>query len=288
MHDPISEKKVLDAGLVALMRVDGSDVSPAEAARTSYRTDAADYTDRQNDTLVEYLIRHHHTSPLRFAGAVFYMKMPIFVARQLVRHTAGVGVNESSLRYVEPCREFWTPSPEECRRQSTDNKQGSSTKTVDDPEAVRAVIEAIGSGCLQGYDTLIEHGLSKELARTVLPLGQYTTWMWTGNLQAIFHLLSLRIPDPAGNNVPQWQTEQYARAMLELIEPHFPNCVAAFRNHTLESVTFSGDEMRALGAMLSGLEHGIPELVDRHSDLRASRKRELVAKLRAYLPKDRV
>jgi len=223
------------------MAVDGDDLTPVDAARTSYRDFTANHTDADNENLVDYLIRHKHNTPLEFAGATFRMVMPLFVARQLVRHRTA-SINEESLRYVGARPEFYIPSPEECRHQSETNKQGTS-KAMGYRDANTAIAEITRSGVAahDAYAYLVDLGLARELARTVLPTGQYTCWHWRANLRNIFQLLELRIDLHA-----QYQTRVYAEAMFDLLKPYFPNTFAAWTNHVLNAVTFSGDEMIAL------------------------------------------
>lgn len=282
MHEPLEETKVLNAGLVSLMSINGTDLTPAEAARTSYRTFVEDFTEKSNDNLIDYLVRKDHAGPLGFAGATFYMVLPIFVARQLIRHTVGVNINEESLRYIEPRKEFWIPSIEECNSPSSDNKQGSSDLLIEDPETARQLIIEAGLSSHGAYGQLIELGLSRELARTVLPVGQYTAWYWQGNLRTIFHLLKLRMADPSGNNYPQEQAQIYANAMLAQLESRFPNCFAAWRNHIYEAVTFSGDEIRILREFLDNKAkdpYSNIEQVESYKQLRGSRKSEFLKKI---------
>lgn len=242
--EPLAEKKCLNSGLVALMSVDGNDITPAQAARTSYRSFVEDHSPEDNENLVDYLIRHEHGSPIEFPDVTFYMVLPIFVARQLIRNTrVGVSVNEESLRYVSARPEYYVPSPEECRRQSKSSKQGSSDEVL--PElANKTAISIIQASCSlahESYQTLHNVGLSNEMCRVVLPLAQYTAWTWKINLRSLFHLLKLRL-DPHA----QYQTSVYAQAMLDLIKPYFPATVAAWENHVLNAVTFSGDEWDAI------------------------------------------
>lgn len=199
---PISEIKVLDHGVVALMDVYGDNHRPAIAARTSYRKDASDYTDEQNERLISYLVKHRHTTPLEFCGATFFMVMPIFVARQLVRHRTA-SINEESLRYVDARNQFYLPELDRMQKQSKTNKQGSAPELVDDPAYCQEIIERAALQAYSEYDTLLMLGLAKELARIVLPLNTYTAWYWSCDLHNILHLLSLRL-DPHA----QWECRQ--------------------------------------------------------------------------------
>lgn len=219
---PIAEISVLDHGIVALMDVQGDNNRPAVAARTSYRTDASDYTDEQNAKLIRYLIRNKHNTPLQFCGATFYMVMPIFVARQLVRHRTA-SINEESLRYVEARKQFYLADPARMQKQSTNNKQGSSDEVVENAKELLAREAALQVACWEEYQYRLQSGLAKELARAVLPLSTYTAWYWINDLHNIFHLLGLRLDSHA-----QYEIRVYAQAMLDLLQPHFPAAIAAW------------------------------------------------------------
>lgn len=211
----------LNHGYVALDEVMGDERTAARCARTSFRN-VAERTVDEDARLTAYLIRNHHTTPLEFCQARFYMKMPIFVARQLVRHRTA-SINEMSLRYVKAANEFYVPDAERCQRQSASNKQGSSVEVVDDVVEVRRLITWSGNQAYSVYEALLREGLAKELARTVLPLGTYTEWYWQCDLHNIFHMLGLRL-DPHA----QWEIQVYARAMLELLRPAFGSIIAAW------------------------------------------------------------
>jgi thymidylate synthase (FAD) len=230
------------------MGVDGSDITPATAARTSYRDFVDAHSDQQNVDLVDYLIRKQHATPIEFASATFYMIMPIFVARQLVRHRTA-SINEESLRYIEAREEFWVPSVEECKTQSTTNKQGSSSNLVEDPAYCQEQISNSAWSDHAVYESLLSTGLSREVSRTVLPLGTYTAWYWKANLRNVFHLLQLRLDEHA-----QVQCRVYAQAMLEMLKPYFPKTIEAWENHVLNAVTFSADEWKAVKAALEMLK----------------------------------
>lgn len=217
-HDEIA---VLDHGYVALVDVMGNDRTPARTARTSYRN-RIDRTPEDDARLTRYLVRNRHTTPLEFCQILFYMKLPIFVARQIVRHRTA-SINEISLRYVKAAREFYVPAPERCQRQATDNKQGSSSQVVDHPSVVRFTIQRAGDVAFDAYERLLAAGLAAELARSVLPLGTYTEWYWRIDLHNLLHFLRLRL-DPHA----QWEVREYAGAALRLVRGRFPTVVAAW------------------------------------------------------------
>jgi thymidylate synthase (FAD) len=216
------EIKCLDHGFVALDAVMGSDRTPAQTARTSFRN-RKERTADEDAKLTDYLIRNRHTTPIEFCQVRFYMKMPIFVARQLVRHRTA-SINEISYRYVQAAREFYVPAPERCQRKAETNKQGSSSQLVDDPERVRFVIELAGNMAFDAYETLLNAGLAPELARTVLPCGTYTEWYWQNDLHNTLHMLGLRL-DPHA----QYEIRVYAEAMLQLLTPIYPTIIASWK-----------------------------------------------------------
>lgn len=214
---------VLNHGFVALDAVMGDDQTPANTARTSFKN-RIERTPEENAKLTKYLVKHRHTTPLEFCQVRFYMKMPIFVARQLVRHRTA-SINEVSLRYVQATEEFYIPEVDRCQKQSETNKQGSSVEVVEKPGLVQDIIETAGRASFIAYQDLIDQGLSKELARTVLPLGTYTEWFWQNDLHNTLHFLRLRL-DPHA----QYEIRVYAEAMLELLKPIFPTIIAAWED----------------------------------------------------------
>lgn len=217
-----NEIQVLNHGYVALAATMGDDRTPARCARTSYRNAGAKRSEAEDAKLTKYLITHHHSTPLEFCQALFYMKMPIFVARQLVRHRTA-SINEVSYRYIRAVREFYIPDYERMNRQSTTNKQGSSSDIVDRPEVVHQVIVDSCNGSFDAYEKLLAEGLAAELSRTVLPLGTYTEWYWQANLRNILHLLELRLDGHA-----QYEIRVYAQAMLDLLRPIYPTIIEAW------------------------------------------------------------
>lgn len=218
------ERPVLDHGYVALTAVMGDDQTPARTARTSFRNAGAERSPEDDARLTRYLVKHRHNTPLEFCQVRFYMKMPIFVARQLVRHRTA-SINEISLRYVKATEEFYVPDADRCQRQSETNKQGSASDVVDDPELVRGIIRNAGYTAFREYERLLAAGLAKELARTVLPLGTYTEWYWQTDLHNFLHMLGLRLDGHA-----QFEIRVYAEAMRDLAREAFPGILAAWES----------------------------------------------------------
>lgn len=216
-----NEISVLDHGYVALVDVMGHDRTPAQTARTSFRNHK-ERTEDEDAKLTGYLIRNKHNTPLEFCQVRFYMKMPIFVARQLVRHRTS-SINEVSYRYVQAAREFYVPALERMQRKAENNKQGSSSEIVDDPAACAAMMRGACGHAFDTYEGLLHRGLAPELARSVLPCGTYTEWYWQCDLHNTLHMLGLRL-DPHA----QYEIRVYAEAILALLRPVFPTIIAAW------------------------------------------------------------
>lgn len=175
----------------------------------------------EDDRLTRYLVQHGHNTPLEFCQVAYYMKMPIFVARQLVRHRTA-SINEVSYRYVTASRQFYLPAKELCTKQSKTNKQGSSDEIVDDPDSCLDTISKACNQAFDAYQSLLESGMSAERSRIVLPLATYTEWYWQNDLHNTIHLLKLRLDKHA-----QYETRVYAQAMLDLIRPVFGTALQA-------------------------------------------------------------
>ena len=223
------EKKVLDHGYVALTAVMGDDRTPARTARTSFRNADKERSEEQDAKLTKYLVTHGHNTPIEFCQLRFYVKLPIFVARQLVRHRT-VSLNEVSYRYVTAEREFYVPALDRMHEKAESNKQGSSSTVVEDPEICAALIRKSCHASFDCYETLLAEGLAPELARVVLPCSTYTEWFWQQNLHNFLHMAKLRT-DPHA----QWETQQFALAMLEMAEQCFPSIVGAWRENNVSS-----------------------------------------------------
>jgi thymidylate synthase (FAD) len=215
MHGEI---KVLNHGYVALTDVMGDDRTPARTARTSFRN-KKERTPEEDARLTDYLIRNHHNTPIEFCQARFYMKMPIFVARQIVRHRTA-SINEVSYRYVTAAREFYVPELDRMQKKAENNKQGSSLELVEDPAYCSALIYEAGNAAFDTYESLLAAGLAPELARSVLPCGTYTEWYWQNDLSNILKFLALRLDEHA-----QYEVRVYAQAMLDLIRPVWPTII---------------------------------------------------------------
>lgn len=209
---------VLDHGHLTLVDTMGSDKSVVNAARVSYAN--ADWMNSElsekDSKLITYLADHKHVSPFYHPHVSFVIKAPISVQRQAVTHKIGTAVNSESTRYTEVAREFYVP--DQYRLQSKKNKQGSDgefSATLN--EMMRSDRNAAYDYAWDQYAYEISVGVSRELARDVLPLGVYTSWFWTLSLAAVAHFIRLRDEDHA-----QHEIRVYAKAMRELVEPLFP------------------------------------------------------------------
>lgn len=245
MKTPIKQINVLNAGIVGLMEVRGDDMSAIDAARCTVGDFVDNHTQDENDNLVDYLMRKNHGTPFEFADVIFYIKVPLFVMQQILRHRIGVSINQESLRYVEPCDDFYIPSPRECKGKPENKKQGAGDLLNEErTSTAMACIRDLGEQCKAGYRFLIdseEIGLANELARIVLPTGQYTRAYIKFNLRSIFHFAALRLDSHA-----QAQTREVGQALYDCVKEHFPVSCAAFENHVLSAKTFSADEWKIL------------------------------------------
>lgn len=207
---------VLDKGYVILTDVMGDDTLPARVARTSFNNANKPRSLEEDQRLMRYLIKHKHTTPLEFCQARYYMKLPIFLARQFIRHRTA-SVNEISFRYVKANREFYVPALDTYFTQSENNKQGSSDELVTNPGKCQRIIEQISNKAFDAYEQLLAEGLASEKARIVLPLNTYTEWYWQTDLHNLLHFMKLRM-----DNHAQLEAQDYARQMFSLIKPYFP------------------------------------------------------------------
>jgi thymidylate synthase (FAD) len=240
------EFKVHDRGFIRLVDYLGSDARIVQAARVSYG--AGTRTIREDAALIDYLLRNEHTSPFEQVVLTFHIKMPVFVARQWIRHRMA-RVNEISGRYSVMKDEFWLPEPTVLAKQSKDNKQGRADKPLGAAEA-ESVITALRAGqqaAYAEYIKLVDGGLAREIARVNLPLSLYTEWYWQMDLHNLFRFLTLRLDSHA-----QKEIRDYAAVILVLTEKVCPLACSSFRRHFLEGTRLSSDELSALRGMLDG------------------------------------
>lgn len=220
--------KVLNHGSIRLVDHMGSDLSVVRAARTSYDAEWRAGEDEGKDAkLLNYLVKHKHTSPLECVTFTFDVHLPIFVARQWMRHRMQ-SYSEISARYAVLPEQFYIPEVSQITGQSKANKQQRTDQEHPEAAFIQAVISKSCSDAFSAYQALIDMGAPRELARGVLPVNTFTHMFTTVNLLNLLKFIGLRDHAHA-----QHEIRVYAVAMLELIEPIVPHCVAAFREHGL-------------------------------------------------------
>ena len=247
--DEVKEQTIHKHGFVRLIDIMGDDSSIADAARVSYGKGTRTVSDNRN--LIRYLVRHKHTSPLEMVEVKFHLKLPIFVMRQLVRHRTA-SLNEYSGRYSIMSDDCYVPDLDYIQPQSQTNKQGRGDDGLSDRWKARyqETINDIRYKCLVAYRFLIgnesiEHGgLTRELARTVLPVSNYTECYWKMDLHNFFHFCRLRMDDHA-----QQEIQDYAKAMYEMVKPEVPIAAEAFEDYSLYSISLSRMELSVLQYM---------------------------------------
>ncbi len=216
--------EVLDHGFVRLVDFMANDVYISRAARVSY-----DSPPREKDKgLINYMMANGHTSPFEACVFTFEIKCPFFIARQWHRHRTW-SYNEVSARYTELPEEFYVPKPEHIGIQSEDNKQMRTIGELSQAEVINNVYwqQDIKKACeasFKVYKHLLNVGVPRELARGVLPMNTYTRYFGTVNLHNLFHFLKLRVHAHA-----QYEVQQYAHAIVSLIEPVTPLAVEAWK-----------------------------------------------------------
>jgi thymidylate synthase (FAD) len=248
---------LLDHGFVRLVDYMGDDAAIVQAARVSYG--AGTKAVRDDRGLVRYLMRHRHTTPFEMCEIKLHVKLPIFVARQWIRHRTA-SVNEYSARYSILDREFYLPSPADLAVQSSTNRQGREQPL--DPAQAATVLDLLRGDAMRAYATyeqlLNDTGdgtpvdpdaprLARELARMNLTLGWYTQWYWKIDLHNLFHFLSLRA-DPHA----QHEIRVYADAIGELARAWVPHAYEAFEDYRQQAAYFSREEVAILRAVVAG------------------------------------
>lgn len=216
----MNEIKVLDKGFVRFVDMMGGDMGVVQAARVSYKSDQ-NKTEEENRKLIAYLLKNHHGSPFEHAVFKFHVKLPIFVARQWIRHRTS-SYNETSFRYREAPEEFYIPA--QWRGQDVKNKQGSlgSVTPMDDAYAHTRLV-ATCQNAMKDYKGLIDSGISREMARMVLPVNLYTEWYWTVNTRALMNFITLRSDSHA-----QWEIRQYSHVLASIFSEKMPWTWEAF------------------------------------------------------------
>lgn len=248
MKTPLNETDILDHGKVVLLDVMGTDRDILEAARISYSANQTKtHTHEDDRKLIRYLTRHNHTSVFEMCEVKFYLKVPIFVARQLVRHRTA-NLNEVSGRYSELREELYIPEESQLGPQSAVNNQGrSETGASIQTKRAQQEIHRSTDESFQSYDRLLTvNNVSREISRIVLPLATYTEMYWKCDLHNFFHFCRLRLDSHA-----QHEIRVMAQAMFDAVTPFFPLATEAFEDYILKTKTLSRMEQQLLSTMLS-------------------------------------
>ena len=235
--------KCLDKGFVRLVDSMGGDDAIVQAARVSYGQGTSKVS--QDRGLIRYLMRHRHTTPFEMVEFKFHCKMPIFVARQWVRHRTA-NINEYSLRYSEARDEFYFPDPEHIQFQSALNKQGRSGEVpLELKQKVLDYFKEISERSFTMYQELNEAGIARELARSLLPVNIYTEWYWKNDLHNLLHFIGLRSDSHA-----QYEIRVYSDAMAVSVKAVAPFAWEAYQDYVVHGMRFSRIEQNLLEKQL--------------------------------------
>lgn len=255
LYEPI---KVLDHGFIRVIDYMGDDNAIVQAARVSYGKGTKQVS--QDRGLIHYLMRHRHTTPFEMCDIKFHIKLPIFIARQWIRHRTA-SVNEYSARYSILGNEFYLPKRENLAAQSKANRQGRSDDALPYNEAnkVLDILKNDAMNCYEHYIHMMNEdesgnainedmiGVTRELARMNLTLNYYTEWYWKINLHNLLHFLSLRADSHA-----QYEIRVYAEAMLDIVKAWVPHAHDAFEEHRLHAVQLSRSGVSVVKRMIAG------------------------------------
>jgi thymidylate synthase (FAD) len=249
---------ILDHGFIRVMDYMGNDTAIVQAARVSYGTGTKQTN--QDKGLINYLMRHKHSTPFEMCDIKFHIKLPIFIARQWIRHRTA-SVNEYSARYSILGNEFYMPKREHLSPQSIINKQGRQEQTVP-PEVADRVLQLLEEDAKNAYAHYVEMmnedehgniidentvGIARELARMNLSLNYYTEWYWKINLHNLLHFLALRSDSHA-----QYEIRVYADKMLEIVKAWVPLTFDAFTEYRLEGAHLSKTALSVIRRMIEG------------------------------------
>ena len=242
---------VLDHGFVRVIDYMGDDAAVVQAARVSYGKGTRKISDDAG--LINYLLRHRHTTPFEMCEIKYHVKLPIFIARQWIRHRTA-NVNEYSARYSILDREFYIPTEDHLAAQSHSNRQGRGNSLVG--QEAKRIMDILREDAQMTYDHYIDmlnedeegnviddnkEGLARELARMNLTLNTYTQWYWKVDLHNLLQFLSLRNDAHA-----QYEIQVYANAILKTVKRWCPITCQSFIDHRVEGVTLSGKAMEVL------------------------------------------
>ena len=250
---------ILDHVFVRVVDYMGDDSAIVQAARVSYGRGTRQVSEDRG--LIRYLMRHRHTTPFEMCEIKYHIKLPIFVARQWIRHRTA-NVNEYSARYSIMDKEFYIPRPEHLASQSSDNRQGrGSVLSGLEAERVFEILKSDASRAYDHYEEMLNegkdgdsleesnNGLARELARMNLTLNYYTQWYWKTDLHNLFNFLSLRVDSHA-----QYEIRVYADAMLDTVRRWVPIATEAFSDYRLGGVSLSSAGLEVVKKMLGGEE----------------------------------
>ena len=240
---------VLDHGFVRVVDYMGDDAAICQAARVSYGKGTKSV--QSDEGLIRYLMRHWHSTPFEMCEIKLHVKLPVFVARQWIRHRTA-NVNEYSARYSILDREFYIPEPDALAAQSVINNQGRG-RLLEGAEAVRVleILKSDSNRAYDNYEAMIsdegQDGLARELARMNLPANIYTQWYWKVDLHNLFHFLRLRA-DPHA----QYEIRVYADAICEMVRDWVPAAYGAFEDYRLGGAVLSAKGLDCMRRMLAG------------------------------------
>ena len=254
LYKPI---EVLDHGFIRVIDYMGDDSSIVQSARVSYGKGTKKISNDKG--LIKYLMRHRHSTPFEMCEIKFHIKLPIFIARQWIRHRTA-NVNEYSARYSILDKEFYIPSAENLAAQSAINNQGRGDALTDDEASnVIQILKKDAEQTYSNYETLLNEssegniidesksGIARELARMNLTLNTYTQWYWKIDLNNLLHFLALRADDHA-----QYEIRVYADAMLDVVKKWVPLTYEAFEDYRIGGTELSAKEVNLMRKLLKG------------------------------------
>jgi len=259
----------LDHGFIRVIDYMGNDAAIVQAARVSYGKGTKSV--RGDRGLIRYLMRHRHTTPLEMCELKLHVKLPIFIARQWIRHRTA-NVNEYSARYSVLDAEFYMPRPQDLAVQATNNRQGrGDVLSPAQAQAVLALLKRDAIGAFDSYNALMDqHQLARELARIGLPLSAYTQWYWKIDLHNLLHFLSLRMDRHA-----QYEIRVYADAIGQVVADWVPLAWEAFCDYRLGGAFLSKQALAVVRRRLAG-----EDVVQQDSGLSDREWHELLAVLK--------
>ena len=254
LYKPI---EVLDHGFIRVIDYMGDDSSIVQSARVSYGKGTKKISNDKG--LIKYLMRHRHSTPFEMCEIKFHIKLPIFIARQWIRHRTA-NVNEYSARYSILDKEFYIPSAENLAAQSAINNQGRGDALTDDEASnVIQILKKDAEQTYSNYETLLNEssegniiderksGIARELARMNLTLNTYTQWYWKIDLNNLLHFLALRADEHA-----QYEIRVYADAMLDIVKKWVPLTYEAFEDYRIGGTELSAKEVNLMRKLLKG------------------------------------